>query len=225
MNGDKVEGSIPELVDNIIPAVERVKKVTKTVNDDTIYLAVKENVWQSIQDIYARSEIVRKLVEEKKLKVVGAIYHIDDGKTEFLGSIANEDVLLKSNLAGTENIKTKASDSRNIIYVLSINLLFVVLMLAFFFTVINQKNKSNRLPIRTRLIILSIAVPVMLSLAIFTDSFINRDSGYLNLLLNIVFPSVIAFIFFMIYVNLLLNMFSSYVKYIKNKSVEKDGTL
>jgi carbonic anhydrase len=225
MNGDKVEGSIPELVDNIIPAVERIKKVTKAVNDDTIYQAVKENIWQSIQDIYERSEIVRKLVEEKKLKVVGAIYHIDDGKTEFLGPIANEEVLLKGNLAKTENIKTKAGDSRNIIYVLSINLLFVVLLLLFFFAVINQKNKSNRLPIRIRLIILSIAVPVMLSLAIFTDSFINRESGYLNLLLNIVFPSVIAFIFFMIYINLLLNMFSNYVKYIKSKSVVNDGTL
>ncbi len=83
--GDHVEGSIPKLVDNIIPAVEKVKhshkdeEYTKWINE-----AISENVNQSIQDILSKSEIVSKLVKDGKVKIVGAIYDVDTGKVTFL---------------------------------------------------------------------------------------------------------------------------------------------
>ena len=61
--GDSVGGSIPKLVDNIVPAVEKVKHLhqneeyTKWINE-----AIIENVNQSIQDILAKSEIVSHLL-------------------------------------------------------------------------------------------------------------------------------------------------------------------
>lgn len=85
--GDHVEGSIPKLVDNIVPAVEKVKhshkneEYTKWINE-----AISENVNQSIKDILSKSEIVSKLVKEGKVKVVGAVYDVDTGKVSFIES-------------------------------------------------------------------------------------------------------------------------------------------
>ena len=83
--GDSVGGSIPKLVDNIVPAVEKVKHLhqneeyTKWINE-----AIIENVNQSIQDILAKSEIVSHLVKEGKVKIVGAIYDVETGKVTFI---------------------------------------------------------------------------------------------------------------------------------------------
>lgn len=40
----------------------------------------------SIEDLFRKSEIVREKVTAGKLKVVGALYDIETGKVEFLGS-------------------------------------------------------------------------------------------------------------------------------------------
>jgi carbonic anhydrase len=80
----RVEGNIPKLVDNIVPAVDKVKHLrnneeyTKWINE-----AIIENVNQSIKDILAKSEIVSHLVKEGKVKIVGAIYDTDTGKVLF----------------------------------------------------------------------------------------------------------------------------------------------
>lgn len=82
--GDHVEGSIPKLVDNIVPAVDRVKHLrhneeyTKWINE-----AIIENVNQSIKDILNNSTIVSQLVKEGKVRIVGAIYDTDTGKVLF----------------------------------------------------------------------------------------------------------------------------------------------
>jgi len=83
--GDHVEGNIPKLVDNIVPAVEKVKhnhpneEHTKWINE-----AITENVNQSIKDILTKSEIVSHLVKEGKVKIVGAIYDVETGKVTFI---------------------------------------------------------------------------------------------------------------------------------------------
>lgn len=82
--GDHVEGSIPKLVDNIVPAVDRVKHLrhneeyTKWINE-----AIIENVNQSIKDILNNSTIVSQLVKDGKVRIVGAIYDTDTGKVLF----------------------------------------------------------------------------------------------------------------------------------------------
>ncbi len=83
VKGDKVGGSIPKLVDNIIPAAQRSKDKGLT-GDALIVDAIRENVYQSITDLLSHSEELSHLEHEGKVKVVGAVYHIEDGTVEWL---------------------------------------------------------------------------------------------------------------------------------------------
>lgn len=83
--GAELHGSIPALVDNIIPAVERAEKYTGLKGSAVVPAAVKENVWQSISDLLTGSPTTARLAGAQQLKVVGAVYDITDGKVEWLG--------------------------------------------------------------------------------------------------------------------------------------------
>lgn len=84
--GDHVHGNIPALVSSIVPPVTKVKDahagehVDKWLNE-----AIKENTYASIANILKKSDIVRELVMNGKVKIVAAIYDMDSGKVEFLG--------------------------------------------------------------------------------------------------------------------------------------------
>lgn len=84
--GKPLPGAIGQLVEQIVPAVERVKRNNPGVQADQIApLAVKENVWQSVCDLLKHSPEVREAVSTGKLKVVGAVCDISTGKVEWLG--------------------------------------------------------------------------------------------------------------------------------------------
>lgn len=81
----KLERNIPELVDNIIPAVKRADEMHADMHgDDVIPYAIEENVWQSIEDLFMESPAVREIVKEGKAKVVGAVYDVGTGKVNWL---------------------------------------------------------------------------------------------------------------------------------------------
>lgn len=83
--GDHVSGNIPALVDNIIPAVNKVKHAHKNEEySKWLNEAIAQNVHQSIEDLLKKSAIVSHLVKEKKVKIVGAIYDVDTGRVKFL---------------------------------------------------------------------------------------------------------------------------------------------
>jgi carbonic anhydrase len=91
----EVHGSIPQLVDNIIPAVARARKAHPDLAPDgLVEEAVRENTWQSIEDTLKNSEAIRKRVREGKVKVVAAIYDLENGKVTWLGSHPNEKTLV-----------------------------------------------------------------------------------------------------------------------------------
>ncbi len=83
VKGDKVGGSIPKLVDNIIPAVNR-SKTKGLAGDSLISDAIRENIHQSIHDLSVNSEELKHLLHEGKVKIAGAIYHVEDGTIEWL---------------------------------------------------------------------------------------------------------------------------------------------
>ncbi|MBF0294483.1 MAG: carbonic anhydrase [Magnetococcales bacterium] len=83
VKGDKVGGHIPTLVESIGPAAQR-SKAKGATGDALILDAIKENVQQSIQDLLAGSEELYNFRMNGKLKVVGALYHIENGKVEWL---------------------------------------------------------------------------------------------------------------------------------------------
>ncbi len=85
-SGATVHGSIPGLVDNIIPAYEFVKEQYPDLKDEALVKAViQQNVWQSIDDLFTRSDEVRELVMNGKAMVVGAVYDLDTGAVQWLG--------------------------------------------------------------------------------------------------------------------------------------------
>ena len=107
--GSEVHGSIPQLVDNIAPAVEKTKKSNPNLSiDQLIPLAIKQNVWQSIEDLLTRSDEVRKLAKNGKAKIVGAVYDIRSGKIEWLGTHPNESKFLSIPSSHTDHHKNGA---------------------------------------------------------------------------------------------------------------------
>ena len=83
VKGDKLGGSIPKLVEHIIPAAERAK-AKKLEGDALIDAAIRENVMQSIHDLQKNSEEITHLIHGGKLKIVGAVYNIESGEVEWL---------------------------------------------------------------------------------------------------------------------------------------------
>jgi carbonic anhydrase len=78
----KPEGNIGAILKKIMPAVNTAKKAKKDP-DETLNLAVQENVKNTYKDIM-KSKIVKELVHEGKLKVVAAEYYLGTGKVELI---------------------------------------------------------------------------------------------------------------------------------------------
>ncbi|MBP7737385.1 MAG: carbonic anhydrase [Spirochaetes bacterium] len=93
--GDKVGGSIPHLVGRIKPAVAKAKKKEgPEFSEKLLDAAIRLNVWQAIEDLFKKSDIVEELVRENKLTVVGALYHLDTGEVEWLGGHPDQKALM-----------------------------------------------------------------------------------------------------------------------------------
>ncbi|MGB1646804.1 MAG: carbonic anhydrase family protein [Crocinitomicaceae bacterium] len=73
---------------NITALLSKVKPAIKEVQDRTGQLEVEEvtksNVNQSIQEIREKSALLADLEKEGKIKIVGAVYHVEDGRVTFL---------------------------------------------------------------------------------------------------------------------------------------------
>lgn len=94
--GAKLPGSIPKLVDNIVKPAKQVKAVNPGKNAaEVLPQVIEANIWQSIEDLFAKSKIVHHLAKTGKLKVVGALYDLGTGEVSFLGSHPKEEALLK----------------------------------------------------------------------------------------------------------------------------------
>lgn len=84
-SGHALERNIPPLVDNIQPAVQKTLAMYPDAStDQLIPLAIEENVWTGIHDLFMKSPATRALVKSGKAKVVGAIYDVATGKVHWL---------------------------------------------------------------------------------------------------------------------------------------------
>ena len=84
-SGAQLHGALGKLIDSISPAVDRAKRNNPGLEgNDLAAIAVRENVWQSVFDLYKSPEI-RGLVGQGKVKVVGAVCDISNGKVDWLG--------------------------------------------------------------------------------------------------------------------------------------------
>lgn len=96
--GHALERNIPALVDNIEPAVRQaMAKYPHAQGDGIIPLAIEENVWTSIRDLFMKSPSTRQLVASGKVKVVGAVYDVSTGRVGWLKQAEVDNILHEVN--------------------------------------------------------------------------------------------------------------------------------
>jgi carbonic anhydrase len=83
LEGGQVPPNIGALVTRIAPAVERAKKAGLGP-EKTLNLAIKENVFLQVQEAVEQSDVLKDLVHEHKLQIVGGVYNLHTGRVEFL---------------------------------------------------------------------------------------------------------------------------------------------
>ena len=80
-DGVALPGHLSSLVLGLAPAVNAALKQP----GPTAELAVKQNVILNVEKLKQATPIISKLVEEKKIRIVGAIYNLDSGRVEPAG--------------------------------------------------------------------------------------------------------------------------------------------
>jgi carbonic anhydrase len=94
--GHELERNIPPLVDNIEPAVKKAMANNPNLKGDAVIpAAIEENIWQGIEDLFMASPVSRALVKSGKVKVVGAMYDVSNGKVTWLPEAKTTQILSK----------------------------------------------------------------------------------------------------------------------------------
>jgi carbonic anhydrase len=93
--GGEMPPHIAHLVDLITPAVAEGRKLAGGLSgNDRVSDVVKRNVVLTMGTLLKESDIVREAVEGRKLKLMGAIYDLDDGKVRFIGEHPEQGMIL-----------------------------------------------------------------------------------------------------------------------------------
>jgi carbonic anhydrase len=80
------EGYITELLNKIKPAIATVKKTGPLKNQEFLLAVTEQNIQHSIQALFQGSEIIREQLKKQAIEIIGAVYHVEDGKVVFLSS-------------------------------------------------------------------------------------------------------------------------------------------
>lgn len=103
-----LHGNILRLAELIKPAVTAAQKAHTGLHGEALVPeAIKANVWQAIEDTLKSSPDVRELAKAGKVKIIGAVYDLDDGKVDWLGPHPKEEQLL-AEAAGSEHPQAHA---------------------------------------------------------------------------------------------------------------------
>ncbi|UCG31615.1 MAG: carbonic anhydrase [Phycisphaerales bacterium] len=93
--GADVQGHMAPLLKRISPAVDKARSQYPDLRGpDLVPYVVELNVWQSIEELFTASAVAVELVRGEELQVFGAVYHLDDGRVEWLDPHPEQDELL-----------------------------------------------------------------------------------------------------------------------------------
>ena len=85
VSGKHLKGHLPHLVAHIEPVIRQLRHTHPHLKDDALVeRVIQENVRYTIRVILERSEIVRKHYEAGKVQFAGGVYHLREGKVEWL---------------------------------------------------------------------------------------------------------------------------------------------
>ncbi len=97
----KLTGNIAVLVAPIKPAVAKAREEHPgAAAEALVAAAVKDNVFQAMEDILQKSPVIKAAVKAGKVKLLGALYELDTGKVEWLGPLPDQDKLLGGKAEG-----------------------------------------------------------------------------------------------------------------------------
>jgi carbonic anhydrase len=80
-DGTTLPGHLPSLVEALAPSVKAVSQQ----GGDTLANAIRQNVIDNVAKLRGAGPILSAAVEQGKLKVVGGIYRLQDGRVEMVG--------------------------------------------------------------------------------------------------------------------------------------------
>lgn len=79
-------GNITPMLEKIRPAVDAVEydgdRTSK--NEEFVHMACESNVMNTIAEIRKRSPILKEMEDNGEIKIVGAVYDMDNGKVDFM---------------------------------------------------------------------------------------------------------------------------------------------
>lgn len=81
--GIKEIKAINDIINKIMPAVEKAHKKTGAKGKALIEAAAKENVWMVIKEISKNSTKIQQMQKKEELKIIGAYYYLGSGKVDF----------------------------------------------------------------------------------------------------------------------------------------------
>jgi carbonic anhydrase len=218
VRGDHVTGSIPELVDNIIPTAEQAKEeMGSTFSAELVNEAVKLNVYQSIEDLFRGSEAAVELVEAGELEVIGGIYNLETGGIEWLGKHPQESSILRS-IDSEEYVK----DGNKFPTIGIVGSLLSPLLLLFAFLIFISK-KTGIISLKTKgklivsalFMVIAIAVPELIGLSLMGDPEFHISVNYVSLLIKI--PLISVFLFGIAVAGSISNGFREHLQKLKIK--------
>jgi len=73
-------GNLTQLLDHIKPAIKGDTANKKQMVEET----VRNNIRLTMEHILQKSEVIREMVKENKVKIAGAYYHLGTGEVEFI---------------------------------------------------------------------------------------------------------------------------------------------
>ena len=109
VEGAKLPGSIGALVAPIKPAVTKAKEENLGAAAEVlIAAAIKNNVFQAMEDILQKSPLIKAKVKAGKVKLLGAIYELDTGQVQWLGALPGQEKLLSGKAPAKAGKKGKS---------------------------------------------------------------------------------------------------------------------
>jgi carbonic anhydrase len=94
-NQKPLNNNIPDLIKKIQPAVEKTnQEFPQLSHPDKIEKTVITNIWQSIKDIFSQSALIKARVLQNEVKIIGALYHLENGIVEWLGEYPDQNSLI-----------------------------------------------------------------------------------------------------------------------------------
>lgn len=111
VKGAELHGHLPSLISLIKPAAEKAKN--SGPEEEYVPRAIELNVWQQVENIFAKSALIREFAAAGKVQIIGAVYDIATGKVQWLGQHPEIDRLLADAKSETKAHEESAANDSN----------------------------------------------------------------------------------------------------------------